>query len=419
MSSLSKTLRLAPVAAALLLGNCEFGTAPGAAQQSASERPSIAYDSLVTDTVGKAVSHPVLSLGGQVTSYAFIVVNGSQSIFPKGLSLNTKTGLISGVPEIPHDAPTGNGWATSGATYYIQATGPGGRDTAAISIYVGWQGPTGAVIKLTVNLLADGISPNVLVKSSALTVKKMVVTLISNVPTDRVVRDTIWAGASGLGTWSAQIPAFSSPYEVKPLRNWTVSVKTLDARDSILHEGTATVNNLLAGESRSVTVDAAVRFDTYDVRFALPDSLASGTGTGKQAVGFMRVRVLLDGAVVRDTLKASGYFAASPNIHVMEYDYVRPVSHLWKVEIYGNIEGWLDKPLFTGSITLPLAPCPACVLSPMVSMAWTGPGATITTRPVVTIQKVNVAISGDDFGPGGPLPKRAAPVDAKPDLQRF
>jgi hypothetical protein len=96
---------------------------------SAIPRPSIAYASPVTDTVGRPAAHAVISSGGPVTTYSQLYsddVLADVIIFPPGLALNPATGMISGTPTT----------ATGSLTYRILATGPGGKDTATITINV-------------------------------------------------------------------------------------------------------------------------------------------------------------------------------------------------------------------------------------------------------------------------------------------
>jgi hypothetical protein len=412
-------------------------------QQSSSARPSIAYDSPVYDTVGKAAAHPVVSVGGKVTSYAVISVGGSDTSLPKGLSLNKVTGLISGTLQTPEVVfllkqakradmiwPPSSGYYSIRSTSYILATGPGGKDTAAIDIDIAW--PTGypvdpgpdlsvSSINLSVHLSPRAsTSRGILAKGSALSLRKMVVTLTSSVPTDAIIRDTILAGESGLMASSGIDMMVSKNFIVKPLRHWTVNVQTFDVQDSIVHKDSVIAKNLLAGETRSITLNIPARYDGYSVKLALPDSIGTTLGSFRHRIGFTRIRITVDGAVVRDTTKLAGYFAPSI-LHTVDYDYVRRASHTWKVEVFGDIDGWFDKPLFSGSILISEPLKSGESGEPSFYLAWMGPGSSsdpdcalpasecgmggpIGPSPLVTIQNVSrVVVVG---GNPNPLPKK-------------
>ncbi len=84
-------------------------------------KPEISYDSPVVDTVGKTVLHNPRSTLGLVNTYKI-----SGPALPAGLSLDTITGLISGIPTM----------VTIAKDITIIAVGPGGLDTAILNISV-------------------------------------------------------------------------------------------------------------------------------------------------------------------------------------------------------------------------------------------------------------------------------------------
>ena len=106
--------KLVALAAGLVLSSCGLGqdillnSGP----------PVIAYATPVTYTVGVATFHGVQSTGGPVTSFTV-----SPSL-PQGLSLNASTGALGGVALA----------AAATAEYAVIAEGPGGRDTAFVSL---------------------------------------------------------------------------------------------------------------------------------------------------------------------------------------------------------------------------------------------------------------------------------------------
>jgi len=232
---------------------------------------------------------------------------------------------------------------------------------------------TKAGLAKTASLTAD---------TSGIVLKKLIITLTSSIVTDSVIRDTIVANDSVGSDFTTDASASQSVlknYSVKPLRNWTVQVKTLDVNDSVIHNSSKTENNLKIGETRAFVLNLTSRFIEYVAKFELPDSIGSADTnvTGKQALNIKRFVMVIDGDTVRDTSASPGYFAASPNINYVMYNYVSTATDTHEVRLYvytdslGGMGSWDPaRPLFADTINVTDIDS---VYSP--ELPYTGPGS--------------------------------------------
>ena len=164
-------------------------------------------------------------------------------------------------------------------------------------------------------------------KGSTITLQKLIVTLTSNVGTDSVIRDTITPGVAGFVSLATENQTVAKTYSVKPLRSWTITVKTLDAKGIVIHYASKVADSIKIGEERPVTIDLTSKYIMYVAKFTLPDSIGSSTpGTFKQKLDINRFMLVLDGDTVRDTTSLGGpghYFTAGAPGHLVAFDYVR------------------------------------------------------------------------------------------------
>jgi hypothetical protein len=198
-------------------------------------------------------------------------------------------------------------------------------------------------------------------KSSAITLEKLIVTLTSSVGTDSVIRDTIIANDSVGSIFKTDASVQQSVlknYNVKPLRHWTVEVKTIDVNDSVVHLSTKTENNLQIGETRAFVLNLTSKFIVYVAKFQFPDSIGSASSTGKQALHIKRVVMVVDGDTVRDTTSTPGYFDPD-SVHLVTFDYVSAATDTHDVELYvytdssGGMGSWDPSlPLFADTINV-------------------------------------------------------------------
>src|SRR5690606_10927549 len=141
-----------------------------------------------------------------------------------------------------------------------------------------------------------------------------------------VRRDTILADTGTAFVSNASIDQqFVRNYAVKPLRSWTIVVKTLDANDSVIHYDSSVAANMLAGETRPVTLNLASRFVMYEAKFTLPDSLNFQISQFKEQLKVNRVVLRVDGEIVADSTHNPRFEPGSPSptVHTVRFDYIR------------------------------------------------------------------------------------------------
>jgi hypothetical protein len=223
----------------------------------------------------------------------------------------------------------------------------------------------------------NNLGKQALGKASAIKLKKLVVTLTSSVGTDAVIRDTLMASdtaGSAFVSNSASAQTVLKEYQVRPLRNWTVQIKTLDINDSVVHVASASVNNVGIGEVRTVPLNLVSKFVVYAAKFTLPDSIGSLSGPGKQKLYIKRFRMTVDGITVADTSRA--YFQAA-TAHLIEFNYVRAdTAHSIGLFVYADSLGSWDsnRPIFADTIAVA-----STDTTYHPQLPWTGPGDSQTS----------------------------------------
>jgi len=221
--------------------------------------------------------------------------------------------------------------------------------------------------------LGDVNKQGALSKGATISYAKLVVTMISNATVPDTLRDTITPGNNGFRATATDSQSVSKTYNIKPLRNWTVSVKTLDQRDSVIHSASTVASNVQIGETRNITLELRSRFVMYVAKFALPDSLSMTGATQKQILNVNRFVMIVDGRTVVDSTKSSGYFDPSPTVNNIQFDYIKAdTAHTLQLFIYGDIPGWpSNKPLFGDTISV--ATTKDSTYTP--TLPWRGPGS--------------------------------------------
>jgi hypothetical protein len=232
------------------------------------------------------------------------------------------------------------------------------------------------------NLTKPGLAKTSIANPTGIVLRKLVITLTSSIGTDAVIRDTIFAhdsAGSAFKTDASVQQSVLKNYSVKPLRNWTVQVKTIDENDSVIHISSKTENNLQIGETRAFLLNLTSNFIVYVAKFELPDSIGSAdvNVTGKQALNIKRFMMVIDGDTVRDTSASPGYFASSPDINYVTYNYVSTATDTHEVRLYvytdslGGMGSWdPSRPLFADTI---LVTDIDSVYAP--ELPYTGPGS--------------------------------------------
>lgn len=238
-----------------------------------------------------------------------------------------------------------------------------------------------AAVKSTIVLGKVGV----LSKSSSISLQKLILTAVSSATPADTVRDT--ATVSG----NSQVTVLRV-LTLAPLRNWTITAVSKDAKDSVIHQGATASFFVKPADTAEVTLNLASRFSMYEARFnSLPDSISSSvSGTGKDKLNLNRVTLLVDGVVKADSTLPSGYFSGNQNVTVF-WDYIAPGSHTITLEAYGALHNYTGK-LYSGSSTFTSTAGTDDTRS--VTLNWVGP-TTGTGKLTVTVGKVGkVTING-------------------------
>jgi hypothetical protein len=374
------------------------GCVPSAAEEesAAARAPVIAYSEPVIDTLADSVGAPrvyrfrldPVSSGGPIGHYRMVPAPTTPVTF------DTATGRVS----YTLDDGFWNDWDD----YLVIAVGPGGADTLEIRIPVN-RITEPVVTLLVVNIGLKSTNSSALAKSSALTLSKLVITLTSSSAADPVLRDTISAseaGGSQLSPEASQDQAIRKSYHIKPLRSWTVAVKSLDVNSTVIHQGTAVAANVLVGETRDMTLNLVSRFQPHAAKFTFPDSVATGTTSTKRKLSVGRIVMTINGDTVRDT---TGAFASS-SVHHLGWEYVpADTAHVVGFYVYADSLSWWPSTLPVAGGTFVRGADTLMINT--VQIPWTGP----IEGPTLTVQygPTNQVVVEPPIGPN-PLPRRAA-----------
>jgi hypothetical protein len=251
-------------------------------------------------------------------------------------------------------------------------------------------------------------------KASVISLKKLVITLKSSDSTDAVRRDTVLADTGSSFVSSATSDqSFSRSYAIKPLRNWTIVVKTLDANDSVIHYDSTVASNLLVAETRPVTLNLSSRYVMYEAQFTVPDSLHFQTAGVVENLLVKRVVMLVDGVIVKDTSTTPRFTPSTTtppvtNIHKVTFDYIRSnQTPDVTIEFYGRLgSDTADSKLF--EVKFPDVN-PANPNPPGKIPDYVGPGSEdllANAGLVINIGKVGTVVFVTNIN--GQVPKKAA-----------
>jgi len=241
--------------------------------------------------------------------------------------------------------------------------------------------PQNAVVKSTVVLGKVGT----LGKTNTINLVKLVLTAVSSATPADTVRDT--STVSG----NAQVTV-ARTLTLAPLRNWVITAKSMDTKDSVIHTGATSVFFVKPSDTAAVTLNLSSRFAMYEANFnTLPDSISSSvSGTGKDKLNLNRVVLKVDGVIKADSLLASGYFSANQNVKIF-FDYITPGSHTVTLEAYGVLHTYSGI-LYTGNQTFTAVTGIDDTRS--INLGWVGP-TTGTGKLTVTLGKVGkVTVNG-------------------------
>ncbi len=235
-----------------------------------------------------------------------------------------------------------------------------------------------------------------LAKANALALSKLIILGVSAATPPDTIRDT--SAVSG----NSQVTV-TRVFTLKPLRNWTLTAKTLDSRDSMVHQGSTASFYVKPADTSAVSLNLASRYAMYQANFnSLPDSIASSTaGTGKDAVKIKRVVMKLDGAIKADSTSPT-QFSGGQSVSVY-FDYVSIATHSVVLEAYGDLNTFSGL-LYSGTTSFSVSA--GTDDTKAVTLSWVGP-TTGSGKISVTLGKVG-KITLNGTLPGTLLLKGAA-----------
>lgn len=223
----------------------------------------------------------------------------------------------------------------------------------------------------------------VLSKTATINLRKVYFTLTSS------AADTVRDSATITGSEQVVV---NKVWTLKPLRTWTISARSVDAKDSVIHKGTTAAFMVKPADTVSVNLNLSSRFTMYEARFqSLPDSISSSTaGTGKDKLNLNRLVLKVDGVEREDSLRTSGYFEGRQSVTIF-YDYITPGSHTVILEASGKLNDF-EGVLYRGSASFNVAS--GADETRTVSLDWVGP-TTGSGNLTVTLGRVGkVLVNG-------------------------
>lgn len=228
-------------------------------------------------------------------------------------------------------------------------------------------------------------------KVATIDLRKVYFTLVSS------AADTVKDSATVSGREQVIV---NKVWTLKPLRTWTIHAKSVDAKDSVIHQGSTTSFFVKIADTVSVNLNLSSRFTMYEANFNnLPDSISSSqAGTGKEKLNLNRVTLKIDGATKADSAKASGWFAAGQGVTVF-FDYMTPGTHQVVLEASGTLNGFTGV-LYRGTADFNVAA--GVDETRTVTLGWVGP-TTGSGSLTVTLGRVGkVTVNGSL--PGAVIP---------------
>ena len=203
-----------------------------------------------------------------------------------------------------------------------------------------------------------------LAKAGSVSLAKLIILGISAATPPDTIRDT--SSISG----NSQVTV-SRVFTLKPLRNWTLTAKSLDTKDSVIHQGSTAAFYVKPADTAVVSLSLASRFAMYQANFnSLPDSISSSVnGTGKDAIAIKRVVLKLDGSIKADS-SAPTRFSGGQTVSIF-FDYVGIGSHAVALEAYGDVNQQANSLLYSGTTTFTVSAGADDTKS--VTLGWVGP----------------------------------------------
>lgn len=211
-------------------------------------------------------------------------------------------------------------------------------------------------------------------KSSSISMKKLILTAVSGGDKPDTVRDTSALSGNDQQTVNRSL-------KLKPKNSWVLFAKTLDQKDSVVHQGSTQAFSVKLSDTSKVTLILQSRFTMYQASFAnLPQSIGFDNDNKGDKVGVAVTRLVLkvDGVIKADST-AKEYFSGLQTI-VLNFDYVYVGMHDVTLEAYGQT-GTYNGLLYTG--TNPINTVPGEDNSRQIVMAWAGPSTGAANASII------------------------------------
>ena len=220
-------------------------------------------------------------------------------------------------------------------------------------------------------------------KSSSIGMKKLILTAVAGGDKPDTVRDTSAISGNEQQTVNRTL-------KLKPRSSWVLFAKTLDLKDSIVHQGSTQAFSVKVSDTSKVTLILQSRFTMYQATFAnLPQSIGVDQDNKGDKVGVAVTRLVLrvDGVIKADST-AKEYFSGLQTI-VLNFDYVYVGMHDITLEAYGRT-GTYNGLLYTG--TNPINTVPGEDGSRQIVMAWAGPSTGAANASIIVghVGKIDV-----------------------------
>jgi hypothetical protein len=316
-------------------------------RQSSTIPPRVFYGSDLVDTLGRPFSHKPLSTGGVATSYSI------EPFLPFGITLNGVTGEISGTPMTLQAAKP----------YRILISGPGGADTADITLAV-----VKPLVKIELggSLSLKGIPAQTPPEQvSQLRLSSMTIRIYNDKVPGKEILDTILPGAGFSSTPFAQEVTFknySFAAQQEFMHEWRASLSIRDDKGREVYKS----QDIASCEANRCSLKfygpLEYPYSSYGIAFQLPDLIQIGDGGAKETIRFERLTASFDGGPGVDSV-APLYFTPNGTAylhHFMTWEsehfggnfgttYPRDVT----LRAYGKIGSRPSELLFQGTLSVP------------------------------------------------------------------
>ncbi len=232
-----------------------------------------------------------------------------------------------------------------------------------------------------------------LTKTSAISMKKLILTAVATGDKPDTVRDTSSISGNDQQTVHRSL-------KLKPKSSWILYAKTLDQKDSVVHQGTTQAFSIKLQDTTNVTLILQSRFTMYQATFSnLPYS--TSFGSDKVGVAINRLVLKVDGVAKADSSVKDAFTPIQTVI--LGFDYVAVGQHNITLEAYG-ITGKYTGILYSGALSITTVPGEDGTRA--VVLNWAGPNSGAASASIIVghVGKMNLNPTfSDDAGKDSPL----------------